>query len=858
MRRKQFTVAAIVALSLLLTAGCAVHSAEPGNASAQPGRPAVALDWAANEHLTALDDLSKLWTWFGLGRDGPMNLQAEAPIRYYTYDPHVVDMHTTEPVTLTVYTEETVTDMYMDLWAGGTISPTVIGPDTYQFEFTPAQALYDYDSRYYRNFVGYLYIDTTSGYYGRLNMFVNVLNDDVPAISPQFLAPDAQAGLHVANLLVPAASPGSYDYSVFHRFYGLYPDAFDFINVVWVDNRVQNRTHGAVSNHVEGIGRGLFDYTNGYGSAGRLQGINNFPVSMFFDGAASGFQHETGHQWINFVLPGKPHWPISEMAQGIMGYSIPGTGVGGHFPWRFTPNPDGTYTVHKYGEHLWEVGFCDLDLYLMGLLPADQVGPALVFENQDQPLCDGCVLEGPVYFADANTIIDSHGPRLPDASSAPHSFTVGTIVVTRDRLLTPEELAFFDFMADRASFTEVVHASEGFGAGLAKPWYLNTRMLSTLDTEMEPLTVTPTPTQTSTPTLTPTLTVTPTDTLTPTPTEPCTPGEEVLDQSQTGVGYGYWFEATTTRWQEFMPTLDNLTAVEVYIQRIGSPGNVIVEIKTVEGTLLRQAAVGQGSVGTGWLRIEFWPAIVLTPGTKYRIHVASDQGSPSPAHRYAWMGSTTSSYNPECKNDVSHLWPGFDYGFKTYGVCGETPTRTPTPTSTLTPTPPNGLSAPRLYTIVNDDGDGYYLVDWSAVDGASFYILEEDGNHSSWHPTEAYHGSSTLFWVDSKAPGAYFYRVKASDGVRESDWSNVQSVVVTQGAPSPTYTPTATPSPTPTPTTSVIPARFSVCLPIVMRGSQLSGPATSTKAPTATVAPTPIATPTSMAADGVKSRELQT
>jgi hypothetical protein len=358
MRRIWLSLTAL--LLLLLSAGCAIHSPERGVPSARTDHLVAAIDGAADEHLSALDDVSVMWTWFGLGRDGPVHIQAAAPIRHFSYDPYVVEMGTTEPVTMSVYAESTVTTLRVELRAGGNITPTVIGPDAYQFVFTSEQALYGYDATYYRNHVGFLHIDTTTGYYGRLNLHVNVLNDEVPPITASLLAPDAQAGPHVANLLVPAASPGSYDYGTFHRFYGLYPDEFDFVNVVWVDNRVQNRTHGSISNRVQGIGLGLRDYTSAYGSAGRLQGINNFPISSLFDGVISGFQHETGHQWINFALPGKPHWPISEMAQGLMGYNIPGTGVGGYFPWRFTPNPDGTYTVHGYGAHLWEVGFCFL------------------------------------------------------------------------------------------------------------------------------------------------------------------------------------------------------------------------------------------------------------------------------------------------------------------------------------------------------------------------------------------------------------------------------------------------------------------------------------------------------------------
>jgi hypothetical protein len=784
----------VVALALLLTI-CVAASNLPTKRIRQ-ARPLRAATSSAIANASALDDVHKLWTWIGPQGRGEAHLLAAAPIRYFAYDPYVVATNITEPVVLRVYAESTVTNLRVELRAGGTITPTTIGADAYQFTFSAAQALYDYDPLYYRNFVGYLYVDTTSGSAGRLNLFVDVLNEDVPGIVPTTLAPDVQAADHVVNLLAPAATPGNYDYSLFQRMYALYPDAFDFVNVVWVDNRVQNRTHATISNRIEGIGRSLFDYSAGYGSAGRLQGINNFPISGFFDGASNGFQHETGHQWINSVLPGAPHWPISEMAQGIMGYNIPGSGVGGLFPWRFTANSDGTYTVHAYGAHLWEVGFCDLDLYLMGLLSAQGVGPALVFENQDQQLCDGCILQGPAYYADATTVIDAHGLRVPDASSAPHDFTVGTILVTRDRLLTADELAFFDFMAERASATEVVHTSEGFGAGLTKPWFLNTRTLSSLIVEMVPRSETPTPTLTLTHTPTPTFTPTPTAT----PAGTCTPQppEEILDQSQTGIDYGYWFAANAIRWQEFMPTLHNLTAVEVHIGRSGNPGNVELEIKMVDGTSLRRAVVDQANVGTGWLRVEFCPAIVLTPGTKYRIYVASDEPSPSPEHRYVWRGNSHSSYDPDCMNDVSPLLPEFDYAFRTYGMEGPSSTAT----ATATPTLPISLPAPRLYTIVNDDGDGSYLVDWNAVDGATLYILQEDDNEPFLHPVEAYRGSYSLFSLEDRAPGTYYYRVQASDGVHESEWSNVRSVIVTQGSPTPTQTASLTPTPTLTWTTT--------------------------------------------------------
>ena len=48
---------------------------------------------------------------------------------------------------------------------------------------------------------------------------------------------------------------------------------------------------------------------------------------------------------------------------------------------------------------------------------------------------------------------------------------------------------------------------------------------------------------------------------------------EALDQSQEVIDYGFWFTAAIPRWQEFIPTLNNLSNVEIHIGKIGSPGD---------------------------------------------------------------------------------------------------------------------------------------------------------------------------------------------------------------------------------------------------------------------------------------------
>jgi hypothetical protein len=97
------------------------------------------------------------------------------------------------------------------------------------------------------------------------------------------------------------------------------------------------------------------------------------------------------------------------------------------------------------------------------------------------------------------------------------------------------------------------------------------------------------------------------------------------------------------------------------------------------------------------------------------------------------------------------------------------------------PTPPQ--SAPVLDEISNPGGDYNYTVSWSAVDRATSYTLEEDDNETFSSPATAYSGPDTSAAVSVGDVGTYYYRVKASNAYGESDWSNIESVVVTVPQP---------------------------------------------------------------------------
>jgi hypothetical protein len=225
------------------------------------------------------------------------------------------------------------------------------------------------------------------------------------------------------------------------------------------------------------VGMSLDNNSSQYGSAGRLLGITVFPIDSYFDAAETAFSHETGHQWINYVqhpklTPG-PHWPPSTMATGVMGFNIPGGFVGGEFNYAIEPAGNGMYRVTS---RAGTKEFCDFDLYLMCLLPASQVAPGVVLEGTT---CTDCTMAGTTITV--QDIIATHGPRLPDTSTSKKSFRVGTVVISRDRLLNDDEMALLEYFAARGEATAPLPYSAGLVKGTTKPFYVATRGLATLD-----------------------------------------------------------------------------------------------------------------------------------------------------------------------------------------------------------------------------------------------------------------------------------------------------------------------------------------------------------------------------------------
>ena len=414
-------------------------------------------------------------------------VRAEPSFLYSSWEPRVVNTISNAPVTFTSVVTGNPTSVAFVPKSGPLVPLTPVGDDTYQMTLHPEDILDGYQTGHGHHFVGFLDIvgnNTTS----RRNLSVNVRDETMPSVQVVSLNETAQVGTHIVNLRDDELwLSGWAPVDVLNRFYDHFEDKFDFVNVVSQVTTGRNRGYSSVRNDIRGIGVSRKDNGNTYGSANRLQGIINYPIDSFFDLGIRGANHEIGHRWGIFLdfpsldAPG-PHWPVSDFARGIMGFNLAG-GVGGQFPYDFIEQPDGTFLVQ--GTELTHE-FNDLELYLMGLMAPEEVSPGRVFLNQNQQdqLFHSGILEGPAEFVTIEDIIDLNGARIPAAGETQTHFTLASIILSADRLLTEDEMAFFDYMAARGEAINELPYTLGLASGVTKPFYLATRGLATLSTTM--------------------------------------------------------------------------------------------------------------------------------------------------------------------------------------------------------------------------------------------------------------------------------------------------------------------------------------------------------------------------------------
>jgi hypothetical protein len=399
------------------------------------------------------------------------------------FDPMAVRANRTTDVAFEAQTSGTVSGLRLDYANGGSLTLTQSVPGRWVASVPAAKVLDGYQADdVNHNFVGFIRLLASDGTtLATYNSFIQVIDDRVPTVTIRAIGGNARATPRILNLYRPGLDVNQVQTAA-QQFYGYYHDDYDFLQIVFAEPSYPvNRYHFAVRNDVDGIGEAKFNQAPVYGSAGKLLGITVYPVDFFFDAGETAFSHELGHQWVlylkNSVLQPGPHWPPSTMAHGVMGFNIPGTSVGGDFPYDVTAV---TATTARLTDAPVTKEFSDFDLYLMGLLPSSAVAPGIVVQGNP---CSGCVL--PSSTITISDVIGVNGPRVPDVASAKKTFTVAVLVISRDRLLTDDEMAVLEYFATRGEASTPLPFTAGFARGTTKPFNVATRGLGRVDLRLE-------------------------------------------------------------------------------------------------------------------------------------------------------------------------------------------------------------------------------------------------------------------------------------------------------------------------------------------------------------------------------------
>ena len=253
-----------------------------------------------------------------------------------------------------------------------------------------------------------------------------------------------QYASHVVNIAIPHASLFPASREIARRFYAHFSDAYDVI-AAYVPVMGPAGQHETVRNPIDGLGEVVYDDSASYGSGGRLRA-----VEMYTGSAGNVYLaiHETVHQWVDF-------WDWSALADGAemrdrshTPLLYPGTtfaGILGSFGvWGHIVERGGSFVFERTQRQARRLH--PLTLYRMGLIKPEAVPEVFVFENQRQHPFFGDTIEGGYRRVRINDIIALHGPRSGPVDSTWHR---ATVVVSRGRLLSYEEMSYWNFFAAR-------------------------------------------------------------------------------------------------------------------------------------------------------------------------------------------------------------------------------------------------------------------------------------------------------------------------------------------------------------------------------------------------------------------------
>ncbi len=308
-------------------------------------------------------------------------------------------------------------------------------------------------------------------------VWLNVAPLNVPASRVERIDDALQYASHVVNLVVSGfgdsrLAEGGFDlhngfdlHKVTQRFYAHFEDAYDSIAVVAADHHLSHEFeafHQNVRNDIVGLGAlATFDNSLFYGSDGVLRSVELYRDGSFTRASLS--HHEIGHQWVDY-------WSWESLSDGVdFGEQ------GNHTPLLFPGEvfTGGVLRPHRRIARTEDESFViertptpaavhPMTLYRMGLIGPEELPELLVFEDQnpfENRVPDvGTDVEEAVHPVHVNDILAEHGSRRGPVDDV---WRRATVVVSRDGLLSPEEMNFWNFFAARHAATAGVTTFDG-------------------------------------------------------------------------------------------------------------------------------------------------------------------------------------------------------------------------------------------------------------------------------------------------------------------------------------------------------------------------------------------------------------
>lgn len=216
-----------------------------------------------------------------------------------------------------------------------------------------------------------------------------------------------------------------------------YGDCFDFV-VFFTDPRLPSIPysgyHRGIYNEIDGINRSQFNSRSAWESE-RLQSqiwMGRFSLGTLLQ--------EVGHRWGSFV-----RYRTTRTGANQADLMLPG---GGHWAREF--DDDNSPMDYDEERHIkqssttwlrepvggFEFGYCNLDLYLMGMMKPNEVGKFTLIQDYTEigdPLPGGRqMVQGKALNLSTTNIVWAEGKRTPTYTQSQKRFRAAFVIVTRD------------------------------------------------------------------------------------------------------------------------------------------------------------------------------------------------------------------------------------------------------------------------------------------------------------------------------------------------------------------------------------------------------------------------------------------